>query len=106
MVSVSSLVVGVAAGGATPGGILLTGVAGLIAGALSMAAGEYISVQAQADHDNRYFADFDGAWFAGCVCRWSFALARCHTSDIMGGARDGGYRRRRKVDWSFVVVDD
>lgn len=49
VVSVSSLVVGVAAGGAAQGGILLTGIAGLIAGALSMAAGEYISVQSQAD---------------------------------------------------------
>lgn len=49
VVSVSSLVVGVAAGGATQGNILLTGVAGLVAGALSMAAGEYISVQSQAD---------------------------------------------------------
>lgn len=48
-VSVSSLVVGVAAGGATPSVILLTGIAGLVAGALSMAAGEYISVQSQAD---------------------------------------------------------
>jgi VIT1/CCC1 family predicted Fe2+/Mn2+ transporter len=49
VVSVSSLVVGVAAGGASRSTILLTGVAGLVAGALSMAAGEYISVQSQAD---------------------------------------------------------
>jgi VIT1/CCC1 family predicted Fe2+/Mn2+ transporter len=49
VVSVSSLVVGVAAGGASQSTILLTGVAGLVAGALSMAAGEYISVQSQAD---------------------------------------------------------
>lgn len=48
-VSVSSLMVGVVAGGASASTILLTGVAGLIAGALSMAAGEYISVQSQAD---------------------------------------------------------
>lgn len=52
VVSVSSLVVGVAAGGATQSGILLTGFAGLVAGALSMAAGEYISVQSQADTEN------------------------------------------------------
>ncbi|MBK6759571.1 MAG: VIT family protein [Ignavibacteria bacterium] len=52
VVSVSSLVVGVAAGGATSEVILLTGVAGLVAGALSMAAGEYISVQSQADTEN------------------------------------------------------
>lgn len=49
VVSVSSLVVGVAAAGATSSDILLTGIAGLVAGALSMAAGEYISVQSQAD---------------------------------------------------------
>jgi vacuolar iron transporter family protein len=52
IVSVSSLVVGVAAGGAAQSVILLTGVAGLVAGALSMAAGEYISVQSQADTEN------------------------------------------------------
>lgn len=52
VVSVSSLVVGVAAGGAGADVILLTGVAGLVAGALSMAAGEYISVQSQADTEN------------------------------------------------------
>jgi VIT1/CCC1 family predicted Fe2+/Mn2+ transporter len=48
-ISVSSLVVGVAAAGSTPGNILLTGVAGLVAGAMSMAAGEYVSVSSQAD---------------------------------------------------------
>ncbi len=52
VVSVSSLVVGVAAGGALQSDILLTGIAGLVAGALSMAAGEYISVQSQADTEN------------------------------------------------------
>lgn len=52
VVSVSSLVVGVAAGGAAADVIVLTGVAGLVAGALSMAAGEYISVQSQADTEN------------------------------------------------------
>ncbi len=52
VVSVSSLVVGVAAGGASESNILLTGIAGLVAGALSMAAGEYISVQSQADTEN------------------------------------------------------
>jgi len=52
VVSVSSLVVGVAASGAASSSIMLTGVAGLVAGALSMAAGEYISVQSQADTEN------------------------------------------------------
>lgn len=48
-ISVASLVVGVAASGATQSSVLLTGVAGLVAGAMSMAAGEYVSVQSQAD---------------------------------------------------------
>jgi VIT1/CCC1 family predicted Fe2+/Mn2+ transporter len=48
-ISVASLVVGVAVAGAPQGSILLTGVAGLVAGAMSMAAGEYVSVQSQAD---------------------------------------------------------
>lgn len=52
IISVSSLIVGVAAGGATKSAILLTSIAGLVAGALSMAAGEYISVQSQADTEN------------------------------------------------------
>lgn len=49
IVSTASLVVGVAAASASPGNILLTGVAGLVAGAMSMAAGEYVSVHSQAD---------------------------------------------------------
>ncbi len=49
VVSVASLVVGVAASGANASTVLLTGVAGLVAGAMSMAAGEYVSVQSQAD---------------------------------------------------------
>jgi vacuolar iron transporter family protein len=48
-ISVASLVVGVAVSGAQQSSILLTGVAGLVAGAMSMAAGEYVSVQSQAD---------------------------------------------------------
>jgi vacuolar iron transporter family protein len=49
IVSTASLVVGVAAASATPNSVLLTGVAGLVAGAMSMAAGEYVSVHSQAD---------------------------------------------------------
>jgi vacuolar iron transporter family protein len=49
VVSVASLLVGVAASGASAQVVLLTGVAGLVAGAMSMAAGEYVSVQSQAD---------------------------------------------------------
>jgi VIT1/CCC1 family predicted Fe2+/Mn2+ transporter len=49
IVSTASLVVGVASGGGTRADILLAGVAGVVAGALSMAAGEYVSVSSQAD---------------------------------------------------------
>ncbi|HFT6994529.1 TPA: VIT family protein [Stenotrophomonas maltophilia] len=49
IVSVAGLVVGVAASGAPASTILATGVAGTVAGAMSMAAGEYVSVQTQAD---------------------------------------------------------
>jgi len=49
IVSTASLVVGVAAAHASRSDILLTGVAGLVAGALSMAAGEYVSVSSQSD---------------------------------------------------------
>ena len=49
IVSTASLVVGVAAASASQNSLLLTGVAGLAAGAMSMAAGEYVSVHSQAD---------------------------------------------------------
>jgi VIT1/CCC1 family predicted Fe2+/Mn2+ transporter len=49
IVSTASLLVGVAAAGASQGNILVTGIAGLVAGAMSMAAGEYVSVHSQAD---------------------------------------------------------
>jgi VIT1/CCC1 family predicted Fe2+/Mn2+ transporter len=49
IVSTASLVVGVAAAGSSESTIVLSGVAGLVAGAMSMAAGEYVSVHSQAD---------------------------------------------------------
>ncbi len=49
IVSTASLIVGVAAAAASRGEILLAGAAGLVAGAMSMAAGEYVSVSSQAD---------------------------------------------------------
>ena len=49
IVSTASLIVGVAASQAPSGEILVAGVAGLVAGAMSMAAGEYVSVSSQAD---------------------------------------------------------
>lgn len=49
IVSTASLIVGVAAAEASRGSVLIAGVAGLVAGAMSMAAGEYVSVSSQSD---------------------------------------------------------
>jgi vacuolar iron transporter family protein len=49
LISTASLVVGVAASGTSRQAVLIAGVAGLVAGAMSMAAGEYVSVSSQAD---------------------------------------------------------
>ena len=49
IVSTASLIVGVAAAAATQNSVLIAGVAGLVAGAMSMAAGEYVSVSSQSD---------------------------------------------------------
>lgn len=51
IVSTASLVVGVAAAGTSHASILVTAAAGLVAGAMSMAAGEYVSVHSQADSE-------------------------------------------------------
>jgi VIT1/CCC1 family predicted Fe2+/Mn2+ transporter len=52
IVSTASLVVGVAAAQADRPAVLIAGVAGLVAGAMSMAAGEYVSVSSQADTEH------------------------------------------------------
>ena len=49
IISTASLITGVAAAAVKPSDVLLTGVAGLVAGAMSMAAGEYVSVSSQSD---------------------------------------------------------
>src|SRR5262245_7896772 len=49
IVSTASLIAGVASAGAASSDILIAGTAGLVAGAMSMAAGEYVSVSSQAD---------------------------------------------------------
>ncbi|GBE09731.1 VIT family protein [bacterium BMS3Bbin12] len=56
IISTASLIMGVAAADVTPGYVLTAGVAGLVAGAMSMAAGEYVSVSSQADTEK---ADLD-----------------------------------------------
>lgn len=68
IISTASLVLGVASAHATHGNILLTGVTGLVAGAMSMATGEYVSVSSQADTEKAALAqerselhdDFEG----------------------------------------------
>ncbi len=52
IVSTASLILGVAAAGAPTSGVLIAGVAGLAAGSMSMAAGEYVSVSSQSDTEN------------------------------------------------------
>ena len=52
LLSTSSLVVGIAASGAPRAQVVLAGMAGLVAGAMSMAAGEYVSVSSQADTES------------------------------------------------------
>ena len=49
IVSTASLIVGVAAAAANQNDVLIAGVAGLVAGAMAMAAGEYVSVSSQSD---------------------------------------------------------
>src|SRR4029077_10549359 len=51
IVSTASLVLGVAAAHASHGSVMVAGIAGLVAGAMSMAAGEYVSVRSQADSE-------------------------------------------------------
>ncbi len=52
IVSTASLIVGVASAAAKPSDVLIAGVAGLVAGAMSMAAGEYVSVSSQSDTEH------------------------------------------------------
>lgn len=52
IVSTASLIVGVLAAGASSESVMVAGIAGLVAGAMSMAAGEYVSVSSQADTEN------------------------------------------------------
>jgi len=56
IVSTASLVLGVAAANGTHGSVLVAGVAGLVAGAMSMAAGEYVSVRSQSDSEQAALA--------------------------------------------------
>lgn len=65
IVSTASLILGVAASGADRAAILVAGVAGLVAGAMSMAAGEYVSVSSQSDTEQADLARERGELEAG-----------------------------------------
>ena len=52
IISTASLIIGVAAAAATQHDVMIAGVAGLVAGAMSMAAGEYVSVSSQSDTEH------------------------------------------------------
>ena len=52
IISTASLMVGVAAASTSTSEVLVAGIAGLVAGAMSMAAGEYVSVSSQSDTEN------------------------------------------------------
>ncbi|PWW11489.1 VIT1/CCC1 transporter family protein [Mangrovibacter plantisponsor] len=56
IVSTASLVLGIASAGSSSSGILLAGIAGLVAGAMSMATGEYVSVSSQTDTERAALA--------------------------------------------------
>jgi VIT1/CCC1 family predicted Fe2+/Mn2+ transporter len=62
IVSTASLVLGVASANTSPSGVLLAGVAGLVAGAMSMATGEYVSVSSQADTETAALAEEKVSW--------------------------------------------
>ena len=95
IISTSSLVLGVAAAHAAHGNIVLTGIAGLVAGTMSMATGEYVSVHSQADTEKAALAeeaaeikaDFDGEHreLAGIYMRrgLDFSLARQVAAKLM-----------------------
>jgi len=62
IVSTASLIVGVAAAEASRSSVLVAGVAGLVAGAMSMAAGEYVSVSSQSDTNARIWTGSGTSW--------------------------------------------
>ncbi|NOT49303.1 MAG: hypothetical protein HOP17_16370, partial [Acidobacteria bacterium] len=100
IVSTASLVIGVAAAEAGHSGVVIAGLAGLVAGAMSMAAGEYVSVHSQADTEKadldrerkELAADDEGADGA---CRY-LRSTRTGTKTRPGGCRSiDGPRRAR-----------
>jgi vacuolar iron transporter family protein len=73
IISTASLILGVASAAASKSNVLLSGVAGLVAGAMSMAAGEYVSVSSQSDTE-LFFRHRPGCSRSFQSDRWPFWL--------------------------------
>jgi VIT1/CCC1 family predicted Fe2+/Mn2+ transporter len=88
IISTASLIIGVASAHAEHGPLVLTGLAGLVAGAMSMATGEYVSVSSQADTETAALAEeqteLDG------VARASIEIWRRFTCGAVSLAIPGG----------------
>ena len=89
IVSTASLIVGVAAAAAKQNDVLIAGVAGLVAGAMSMAAGEYVSVSSQSDTEKADLARerkelSENAEFEQEELAEIYVKARCRTKPLRG----------------------
>jgi hypothetical protein len=128
-VSTASLIVGVAASSATQNAVLIAGVAGLVAGAMSMAAGEYGSVSSQSDTERADLArerkelsdnvEFEKQELAKIyVKRGLSCTSRCNRgksgrcecsashrpSDVLGDAGDGSHRWYWQCLWNSCLT--
>ena len=105
IVSTASLIVGVAAAAGKPSDVLVAGIAGLVAGAMSMAAGEYVSVSSQADTEQADLArerkellenvDFEGEELAQIYVKRGVdvELARMVSQQLMAKDALGAHAR-------------
>jgi len=105
ILSTSSLILGVAAAGAATRAVLIAGIAGLVAGALSMAAGEYVSVSSQSDTEQADLAlekrelatneEYERAELAGIYVKRGLdpALARRVAEQLMAHDALGAHAR-------------
>ena len=118
ILSTSSLVLGVAASHASRGSVVVAGVAGLVAGAMSMASGEYVSVHSQADTEEAELelertelktnlkgehvdGNLRGSWPPACACETSRRTT--HEPRCLGCARarrTGNFRYLSSASYS------
>lgn len=115
IISTSSLMVGVAAAATSPQDVLVAGIAGIVAGALSMAAGEYVSVSSQADTEAAELAqerrelaampDFERRELAAIYVKRGVEPALAETVAAQLMAKDAlGAHARDELGISEVVV--